>query len=151
MQTQKIVLVALINLALLGCSSKEDILPPSDKTMQDVYMQGADGLDGQAYKTTQSVVERPASENEADGWAYTLHDTPRAAFNLLPNPTMYMYVKAHLSTSSRAPIPAYITEFKMYERDEYALAGERNLNAGENQRRPNAEVVDKPELTEDEE
>ncbi|WP_434339403.1 TIGR03751 family conjugal transfer lipoprotein [Motilimonas cestriensis] len=148
MQTQKIVLALLINIALIGCSSKENTLPQTDKTMQDIYQQGADGIDGKAYTSTQSVVERPASVDEADGWAYTLHNTPRADFNLLPNPTMYMYVKAHLSTSSRAPVPAYITEFKMYERDEYAMAGERNLNAGETQRRPAPPSSEKPELTE---
>ncbi|MCE2573849.1 TIGR03751 family conjugal transfer lipoprotein [Motilimonas eburnea] len=149
MQAQKIALALLINIALFGCSSKEDVVPQSSTTMQDIYQQGADGVNGQSYTSTQNVVERPATTDEVDGWAYTLHNTPRADFHLLPNPTMYMYVKAHLSTSSRVPVPAYITEFKMYERDEYALAGERNLNAGENQRRPAPAPVEKPEITEE--
>ncbi len=45
-------------------------------------------------------------------------------FKRLPNPTLYMFVNAHLSTSAQVPIPAYLTEFQMWDRDHYALPGE---------------------------
>lgn len=45
-------------------------------------------------------------------------------FKTLPNPTMYMFVAPHLAADSQVPIPGYLTEFRMWERDHYALPGE---------------------------
>ena len=37
---------------------------------------------------------------------------------------MYMFVAPHLATNDQVPIPGYLTEFKMWEKDYYALPGE---------------------------
>ncbi len=44
-------------------------------------------------------------------------------FPLLPNPTLVMYVYPHLA-EERAGVPGYVTQFRFYARDEYALPGE---------------------------
>jgi conjugative transfer region lipoprotein (TIGR03751 family) len=44
-------------------------------------------------------------------------------FPLLPNPTLVMYVYPHLA-EERAGVPGYVTQFRLYARDEYALPGE---------------------------
>lgn len=45
-------------------------------------------------------------------------------FVTLPNPTMLMYIPAHL-TSAGTPVPGYTTYFTLYERDHVALPSER--------------------------
>jgi conjugative transfer region lipoprotein (TIGR03751 family) len=64
------------------------------------------------------------------GNALNLEDYTRTAvselnvlFPLLPNPTLVMYVYPHLA-EERAGVPGYVTQFRLYERDEYALPGE---------------------------
>jgi conjugative transfer region lipoprotein (TIGR03751 family) len=42
----------------------------------------------------------------------------------LPNPELFMYVRPHAVGQTGAPIPAYITRFTMYDREQYALPGE---------------------------
>ncbi len=111
--------LALLALLINGCSSKEGVIPKSDTTMKEIY-QRTDVGQGDNLRL---VTARPATDAESDVTAYTLMQTPRADFRLLPNPTMYMYVQTHL-TSDGSPIPAYVTEFRMFERDEYALPGE---------------------------
>nr|PMH64577.1 hypothetical protein BCU62_15350 [Enterovibrio norvegicus] len=78
------------------------------------------------------VVKRPATESElriSTYYANGIHERPQ--FKKLPNPTLYIYTPPKLSEESRLPIPAWMTEFKMFDRDEYALPGE--LNLGERQ------------------
>lgn len=54
-------------------------------------------------------------------------DVNKPAFKKLPNPTLYIYFPARLSEKDRLPIPAWMTEFNMYDRDEYAQHGEVSL------------------------
>jgi conjugative transfer region lipoprotein (TIGR03751 family) len=42
----------------------------------------------------------------------------------LPNPELFMYVRPHAVGETGAPVPAYLTRFTMYEREQYALPGE---------------------------
>ncbi len=72
------------------------------------------------------TIEPPAVK----GNALNLEDYTRTAvselnvlFPLLPNPTLVMYVYPHLA-EERAGVPGYVTQFRLYERDEYALPGE---------------------------
>lgn len=117
--------VALISLA--GCASKDDIIPKSEKTGAEVYyefMGQQEGRDLRIYTTPQIMGASPNLD------AYVLHNTPNPGYQLLPNPTLYLFVPAHMSARDRVPVPAYITEFKMFERDEYALPGEVMANMG---------------------
>lgn len=118
-------IVALISLA--GCASKDDIIPKSDKTGAEVYyefMGQQEGRDLRVYTTPQIMGASPNLD------AYVLHNAPNPGYKMLPNPTLYLFVPAHISNRDRVPVPAYITEFKMFERDEYALPGEVMASMG---------------------
>ena len=45
-------------------------------------------------------------------------------FPKLRNPKFALYINPHLSTSTRAPVPGYTTEFSLFDRDVYALPEE---------------------------
>ena len=112
----KIFLISLVMLTGIGCSSakpEKPVLPESNTSMKEVY--------------DQSVLKRPATDTERSIDPYILHNTKRTNFRKLNNPTMYLFVNTHLSTT-RIPVPAYLTEFKLLERDEYSLPSETNLS-----------------------
>lgn len=121
-------LIALVSsLAVLcGCASKDAMLPRPDQTMQDVYYD-AMGSTGQGkLMDERSVLRRQMTEPDTDYSEYvrTEANQLQSKFKLLPNPTMYMFVAPHLSTGDGVPVPGYLTEFKLYTRDHYALPGE---------------------------
>lgn len=92
-------------------------------TTKEVY----DNYGGGEVEFPKNVLRRPATESESSIDPYVLHNTPRTHYRMLDNPTMYLFVNTHISTEYRIPVPAYITEFKLLERDEYALPSESNL------------------------
>ncbi|NQZ49361.1 MAG: hypothetical protein HRT95_03970 [Moritella sp.] len=119
-----IIITAWISL-LMGCSSsKESVMPPVETTIKQVYQSHSSASGKQSMRLS---VQRPLLSKEINMDAYTLHNTPKPDYQLLPNPTLYMFVASKLSRD-RSPIPAFITEFKMYERDEYALPHEVSIN-----------------------
>lgn len=73
-----------------------------------------------------SVLRRPMIEEDVALSEYVRTEATQleAKFKMLPNPTMYMFVAPHLASRSNVPIPGYLTEFKMWEGDHYALPGE---------------------------
>ncbi len=117
--------LALTNLA--GCSSKDNIIPPSDTNISEVYKNHVTTNSNQSLRL---AVNEPLARADMNVDAYQLHGIKRNEYQYLPNPTLYMYVNHKLSEIDRSPIPAFITEFKMYERDEYALPSEVNINFG---------------------
>lgn len=125
-------LVALI-LTLTGCSSSqsesEPIIPKSDVSMKDIYdNRGRPDASHSKDLSKVSVIKRPATEYEMSISAYDVNGVgERPQFRKLPNPTLYIYFPPKLTSDGRMPIPAWMTEFKMYDRDEYALPGELNL------------------------
>ncbi|MBD1577107.1 hypothetical protein HC723_11755 [Vibrio sp. S11_S32] len=122
----KVILISFAMLILSGCSSaKRDdpVFPEPDITTKEIYEQNTGGGD----VSENMVLKRPATEAESNIDPYMLHNTPRTHFRMLDNPTMYLFVNTHLSTQYRVPVPAYITEFKLLNRDEYALPSESNL------------------------
>ena len=128
--TCKLVKLATITLVLintLGCSSKKAIIPHSDVSISDVYHQQNVATNKQSLRMAVNV---PLLHKDQPIDAYQLHNKKRTSYKMLPNPTLYMYVNTRLSEADRAPIPAFITEFKMFDRDEYALPSEININWG---------------------
>jgi conjugative transfer region lipoprotein (TIGR03751 family) len=130
-----ILIGALLVATVTGCSStkseKDKIIPKSDKTTEQVYdEQVAASLEKtQAFRNMVSM--RPATEQEVLAKPYEINAVGRPEFKTLPNPTLYLYFPATISTDGRMPIPAWMTEFKMYDRDEYAGHGE--IAIGSNQ------------------
>lgn len=81
-------------------------------------------------KDTSQPVDPTIEPPAVKGNALNLEDYTRTAvtelnvlFPLLSNPTLVMYVYPHLA-EERAGVPGYVTQFRLYKRDEYALPGE---------------------------
>ena len=112
----------MVALALTGCSSKDDVIPQSDvesEAILDAAMGGGkEARDYRIMTTPQMAGVQP------DVDVYELHNSPKPRYQMLPNPTIYIFTPAHLTGKTRSPVPAYITETKMFDRDEYALPGE---------------------------
>jgi len=115
---------------LSGCSSKGDVIPQPEQTMNDVYNKAMGGFGEAKLMDQRSVLRRPMIESDTDYSNYVRTESTQlqSKFSLLPNPTMYMFVAPHLSTSEGVPIPGYLTEFKLYNKEHYALPGEVNLD-----------------------
>ncbi|HIF9337791.1 TPA: TIGR03751 family conjugal transfer lipoprotein [Photobacterium damselae] len=119
---------------LTGCTTApEKFFPTDGQTMQQIYNEqsagGSDGTAGRIWGNGQHYVnKRVATPTERNINPYINHNTPKPEFKMLQNPTMYLFVNTHLSTKDNIVVPAYITEFKLLERDEYALPGEINTS-----------------------
>jgi conjugative transfer region lipoprotein (TIGR03751 family) len=124
---QALILTTLISLA--GCSSKGSVIPKSDVSIADVYK---NRMNKTANRSMRLAVNEPLEHAnvDVDVDAYTLLNMKQTNYKYLPNPTLYMYVNYRLSEVDRSPIPSFLTEFKLYERDEYALPNEININWG---------------------
>ena len=68
---------------------------------------------------------RLLNSNSTDlyGYSRTEADALATRFPVLNNPTFALYVFPHISDN--IPIPGYITTFKLYQGDIFALPGER--------------------------
>lgn len=124
--------VSLINV-LSGCASKDSILPVPNDNMQTVYERHMQSVGKQKLQQSRSFLRRDMQEGDIDlsDYVRTEKNQLQSKFRFLPNPTMYMFVAPHLSTKDKVPVPGYITEFKMWEKDQYAMPGElSDLSSG---------------------
>ena len=73
-----------------------------------------------------AVLRRPMIETDValSDYVRTEKNQLESKFKTVPNPTMYMFVAPHLAADTQVPIPGYLTEFKMWEREHYAMPGE---------------------------
>jgi conjugative transfer region lipoprotein (TIGR03751 family) len=79
-----------------------------------------------AFQSVAVTRETPTINNPTlnlEAYTRTAVSELNVLFPLLPNPTLVMYVYPHLA-EARAGVPGYVTQFRLYERDEYALPGE---------------------------
>ncbi len=119
--------VGLISFAisLAACSnqfSTRSPIPSSAKTIEEIYRESN-------AKQIQRVNEKrplPDGASSLQGYTRTVYDELSVQFPRLPNPTIIMYVFPHLSLE-KSPVPGYSTMFQLYERIEYALPGEFNV------------------------
>lgn len=115
------------SLVLGACTtSKDRTLPTPDKNMRQVYEQHMGGMGEGKVKDTRMVLRRPLLENDVDLATYSRTESNHltSQFTFLPNPVLVMYVAPHLATSTEIPVPGYVTQFRMYEKDHYALPSE---------------------------
>lgn len=113
-----------------GCStSKDEMLPPGDSTMLELWNDGA----STTHATTESrtTLRRPVSDTEQtllqqtrESYSRTQENEIQQVFPRLPNPDMVMYVFPHLAAGT-TPVPGYSTVFPFYSQVQYALPGER--------------------------
>lgn len=133
MKTIRSALVMLVIGAVLsGCStSKEEMLPPGDSTMLQLW-QGEDG-GGSARNAVaaRDSLRRPLTENESSAavaedrsYSRTQESEISQQFPRLPNPDLVMYVFPHLADGN-TPVPGYSTVFPFYSQVQYAMPGER--------------------------
>lgn len=144
MNKLSIVTGAVILLGLIGCSNsnefksedelyKDSVIPKSEHTMKEIYENRSSANNesqGEGMPTQYAgymVNKRPIKESEAALSPYTVNNAGESSFRMLPNPVIYMYVLPSLTKEDRLPRPGWLTEFHMYDKDEYALAGEVSL------------------------
>lgn len=128
-------LFCILYFFISGCASDGQIIPKSEHTMNEIYndqfFKNSNDISNMEARRNNfsgaSVVKRPATKLESSMNPYLLHDTRKTDFQKLPNPTIYMFVAPKITKSDRVPVPAFITEYPLYERDEWAEYGELNL------------------------
>lgn len=126
---KKIITLSIIasSLVLGACTtSKDRTLPTPEKNMREVYNQHMGAMGEGKIKDARMVLRRPLLENDVDLVTYSRTESNHLTtqFTFLPNPVLVMYVAPHLATSSEVPVPGYVTQFRMYEKDHYALPSE---------------------------
>lgn len=125
-------------LVVAGCgTSKEKLLPHDDTTMLDIWNQetGGGARAGQANRqlldarqslrrplTRSNVTDAPAI---SASYTRTARNEIYSQFHRLPNPDLTMYVFPHLTGTDPAPVPGYTTIFPFFQRQQYAMPGER--------------------------
>ncbi|TYA28609.1 TIGR03751 family conjugal transfer lipoprotein [Aggregatibacter actinomycetemcomitans] len=122
----------LVSLSLItACStSKNDLLPSGEATMQDIWNKGG-GNSAQLHtyrNQGQRMIEEPKyiSSKEQQSYTRTSENEVTNLFPRLPNPDLIMYVYPHLSESGEPiPIPGYTSVIPFYGRVQYAQPGER--------------------------
>lgn len=124
-------IILALSLMLVGCSSgenaKDRIIPASDETMKQIYDNGGRSDNGNNstlvnQSKLKDVLNRGALGDEQDLNVYRLNGvSPQSNFIKLYNPTLHLYFPPKISERDGMPIPAWMTEFKMYDRDEYSL------------------------------
>lgn len=124
-------LVLLVGMAVLsGCAtSKDELLPHGDVTMQELWEQGStSGSGAQGVVAARGALRRaiPTSQAVAEQTRYTRTAANEiySQFSRLPNPDLVMYVYPHLAGSESVPIPGYSTIFPLYSKPQYAMPGE---------------------------
>ncbi|MCA2014642.1 hypothetical protein LDJ79_00875 [Vibrio tritonius] len=132
-------LTSLIIVAILtGCSStttvedEQHIIPKGKYTMKEIYeRQGS--LSKKQDRSVLSVTKRPASDGEMSSDIYQINQIANEPqFRMLDNPTLYLYFPAKISKDGM-PIPAWMTQIKMYNENQYALPGEVAISSGAQQ------------------
>ncbi|MDM2974050.1 TIGR03751 family conjugal transfer lipoprotein [Citrobacter sp. CK198] len=133
MKTFRSAMVMLvIGAALSGCStSKEEMLPPGDSTMLQLWQGEDGGGSSRNAVVARDILRRPLTESEsqasvADDRSYsrTQESEISQQFPRLPNPDLVMYVFPHLADGN-TPVPGYSTVFPFYSQVQYAMPGER--------------------------
>jgi len=129
---KKLIIAAAAVSTLAGCANKDAMIPRPDQDMTAVYQQAMGASNQGRLMDERSVLRRGMIESDADYSDYVRTEANQleAKFSLLPNPTLYMFVAPHLATADGVPIPGYLTEFRLYKEDVYALPGEKMLNNG---------------------
>lgn len=113
--------ILLISIILLSACTGATKLPTPSTTTQDVLNKHF----GRSNLKERPTVHGRYVNREPDyrDYTYIASEQLDQTFSYLPNPTLTMYVFQHL-TPGGSPVPGYVTRFKMYEKDHFALPGE---------------------------
>ena len=126
MQKLTVVLTAISISFLSACATKDSMLPVPEHNMKQVYNRHMQSNGDGVLFDERAVLRRPMIEADValSHYVRTEKNQLESKFKTLPNPTMYMFVAPHLASDTQVPIPGYLTEFKMWERQHFAMPGE---------------------------
>jgi conjugative transfer region lipoprotein (TIGR03751 family) len=126
MRILTVVLTTTLISFLSACATKDTMIPTPKNDMKSVYDKHMQGIGDGQVRDNRTLLRRPMIEGDVDLSEYVRSEKNQlqSRFKLIPNPTMYMFVAPHLASDSSVPIPGYVTEFKMWEKDNYAMPGE---------------------------
>lgn len=112
--------------AIPSCSSIERVVDKDGPTVEDIYNAYSSADEPSKYERRKIELMLRGANSDQGHFMDAPPTSDRAAhlFPELPNPDLYMYVRPHAVGRSGVPIPAYVTRFKLYERDHFALPGE---------------------------
>ncbi len=109
-------------LLLTSCSnSSKKIVGENAKTMKQIQEEKF----GVITDTTKTQQNRRLGNGDMDlrGQIRDEFQKLYGEFQYLPNPVMIMYIYPHL-TDAGTPVPGYVTFFKFYKQDQFALPHE---------------------------
>ncbi|AIN19514.1 TIGR03751 family conjugal transfer lipoprotein [Yersinia rochesterensis] len=130
MQQQLYPLLCLFIL-LTGCStSKDEMLPPGDSTMLELWQNS--GSSAPTATKARSMLQRGLADDDSiarqaivESYTRTAENEIQQVFPRLPNPDMVIYIYPHMAGNAPAPVPGYSSVFPFYSQVQYALSGER--------------------------
>ena len=122
---------------LSGCGTttyeSHQIIPKSDYTMKEVYdnkgQVSHEAIESNKMRDSQVVqLQLRPMDSAQDQSIYELNKVQsKSEVRKLPNPKLYLYFPAKISAVDGLVIPAWMTEFNMYDKDQYALPGEQYI------------------------
>lgn len=133
MKLKALMMILPLASVLSACStSQKELLPPGDRTMQEIWQQGGGDTQHSVLESRNALqFVRPINSAFAHGaenkqYTRTAENEATNLFPRLPNPDLVMYVFPHLTdTLEPVPVPGYTTVFPFYGRVQYAQPGER--------------------------
>lgn len=113
-------LISALGLSSCSIAPHHDVVPHGDMTMAGIYHH----QQAQAFQASSAAFAPIRPTNVARG-----AKAIRSQFQVVPNPSIPLYIYPHLATqgAQAVPVPGYTTAFFLYERNHYALSGERGL------------------------
>jgi conjugative transfer region lipoprotein (TIGR03751 family) len=123
----KFTVLALAASAIVSCSSVKKVVREDQPTMEQIYNEYAGGDEKNAFELRKRQLQLRDSMSVPPSAQSNFPPTAKqlaALYPKLPNPDLFMYVRPHAIGMTGAPIPAYMTRFGLYDRDQYALPGE---------------------------
>lgn len=128
-------------IALSACSSLEDQIPQDGPDMEAVYNEYTTGNAGGTDRVSNVGADRASSSDTGvepathralietspalmSSYTRDASNEMEGLFKTHPNPTLFMYTRPHLVGRDGIPVPGYTTQFKMFNRDHFALPGE---------------------------
>jgi conjugative transfer region lipoprotein (TIGR03751 family) len=97
--------------------------------MAEVYEEAMQQSGGEKIDNVRSEVSQQVDISQHEGLARYTRDSQNEINNLFPilsNPMLTMYVYPHLAGDEQLPVPGYTTGFTLYEKNHYAMLGEKS-------------------------
>jgi conjugative transfer region lipoprotein (TIGR03751 family) len=111
-----------------GCASRGTAIPQGGMTMAEVYEEAMQSSSNEKIDQVRNEVTQQVRADQSLNLSAYTRTTEKEINNLFPilsNPMLSMYVYPHLASDEQLPVPGYTTAFLLYEKNYYAMAGEK--------------------------